>query len=583
MRSDLDLLRAYEPVVRFNEGELFFPASVEDYVACCTLLERVRGEDPRVVLDQGEVTLERLTEVDAQRSGPGLYLRFVDEPFSRLASMRWRRRSDRPRFRHADRLARVGVLSRIIDALMRVSLFFRGTVARGTEAAAETQYREQMRADHHPYYGRVVRSAGYVALQYWFFYAFNDWRSRVYGVNDHEADWEQVVVYLAERADGSLQPSWVVFSAHDESGDDLRRRWDDPDLDLVGEHPVVFAGIGSHSGAYVRGEYLTTFDPPAFPRVVRALRSVTRTLLPWTRNQPDAGVGVPYVDYARGDGLSIGPAQDREWSPMIIDDDTTWVVDYRGLWGNDTADPLGGERGPAGPRYERSTEVRHSWGDVIGWSGLAKVAPNAEVAVELVGRRLEELSIESRAVDGEIEAERTALRADVASGVAVPPSREQHLDELVSRRVGLHDEGRRLGARLSNPPPTPGPHDHLHHRRLPTDDDTRARRRVLSIWSALSTPVILGVLALLFIPGLSTPVLSTIVTWLFVLLLVEALARRNLFNFLATLAVIVIVVLAVIAIGGLAFASGWQTPVAVCLSAFAFDQLVVNLRELTLA
>ena len=273
MRSDLDLLRAYEPVVRFNEGELFFPASVEDYVACCTLLERVRGEDPRVVLDQGEVTLERLTEVDAQRSGPGLYLRFVDEPFSRLASMRWRRRSDRPRFRHADRLARVGVLSRIIDALMRVSLFFRGTVARGTEAAAETQYREQMRADHHPYYGRVVRSAGYVALQYWFFYAFNDWRSRVYGVNDHEADWEQVVVYLAEQADGSLQPSWVVFSAHDESGDDLRRRWDDPDLDLVGEHPVVFAGIGSHSGAYVRGEYLTTFDPPAFPRVVASMLS----------------------------------------------------------------------------------------------------------------------------------------------------------------------------------------------------------------------------------------------------------------------------------------------------------------------
>ena len=45
---------------------------------------------------------------------------------------------------------------------------------------------------------------------------------------------------------------------------------------------------------------------------------------------------------------------------LSLADDTTWVVDYRGLWGNDTADPLGGERGPAGPRYERSTEVRHS-------------------------------------------------------------------------------------------------------------------------------------------------------------------------------------------------------------------------------
>ena len=29
--SDLDLLTAYEPVVRFTEGELFFPTSVEEY------------------------------------------------------------------------------------------------------------------------------------------------------------------------------------------------------------------------------------------------------------------------------------------------------------------------------------------------------------------------------------------------------------------------------------------------------------------------------------------------------------------------------------------------------------------------
>ncbi|MDX2379007.1 MAG: hypothetical protein QNM02_04525, partial [Acidimicrobiia bacterium] len=69
---------------------------------------------------------------------------------------------------------------------------------------------------------------------------------------------------------------------------------------------------------------------------------------------------------------------------------------------------------------------------------------------------------------------------------------------------------------------------------------------------------------------------------LFVLLLVEAVARRNLFNFLATLAVIVFVVLAVIAVAGLAFAYGWQTTVAACLSVFAFVLLVVNLRELTL-
>lgn len=54
-----------------------------------------------------------------------------------------------------------------------------------------------MRTDHHPYYGRVVRAGGYIALQYWMFYPFNDWRSRIYGVNDHEADWELLVIVVA--------------------------------------------------------------------------------------------------------------------------------------------------------------------------------------------------------------------------------------------------------------------------------------------------------------------------------------------------------------------------------------------------
>ncbi len=209
--EDLGLLRAYEPVLRLTDGELFLPAAVEDYVACCELLEHVAGESARVVAGQGELTLDRLADLGARVSGPGQFLRFVDAPFSWWEAAQWRRRSDRPKFRQANRLARVGLLSRIVDALMRMSLFFRGSVARGTQAAAEVKYRQRMRTDHHPYYGRVIRGAGYVALQYWMFYAFNDWRSRVYGVNDHEADWEQVIVYLAEQPDESLLPSWVVF------------------------------------------------------------------------------------------------------------------------------------------------------------------------------------------------------------------------------------------------------------------------------------------------------------------------------------------------------------------------------------
>ena len=102
-------------------------------------------------------------------------------------------------------------------------------------------------------------------MQYWFFYAMNDWRSSFGGVNDHEADWEQVTVFLvpcddaqgaAQTPDGSdvLRVGWVAFSSHDETGDDLRRRCDDPDITWVDHtHPVVYAGAGRIPAPTCRG------------------------------------------------------------------------------------------------------------------------------------------------------------------------------------------------------------------------------------------------------------------------------------------------------------------------------------------
>lgn len=579
--ADLDLLVAYEPIVRFTAGELFLPASVEDYVAQCQLLEHVPSRRSKVLLDRGEVTLEKLAAEGARHPGAGQFLRFVSNPFGWTEQLRWSRRPGRPRFRAAGRLARVGVLSRVVDALMRMSLFFRGSVARGTQAAAETRYREQMRADHHPYYGRVVRGRGYVALQYWYFYVFNDWRSRAYGVNDHEADWEQVIVYLAEQPDGPPRPSWVVFSAHDETGDDLRRRWDDPDLSLIGDHPVVHAGLGSHSGAYLAGEYLTTFEAPAFHGLIRVFRRISRTLLPWTRDQEHAGVGIPYVDYARGDGVSIGPGHDREWIPVLIDDQTPWVFDYRGLWGNDTEDRFGGERAPAGPRYERSGTVRSSWGDPVGWSGLAKVAPNRDAAAELVRVRLEELIADDEVVSGEIDHLQSRLRADVASGISITDAEERRLAGRVAHRVELHDERRRLDALLSEPPRPARPHDHLRHRKLPSAQPPAGRRRILAMWSALSTPLILAFVGVAFLPHGSLTVIGSASFAVFAVFAIEAIARSNLVRFLVTLVVLGVLIAVGTTLAGLTVFFGWQTTVAVCLFGLAGLLLVNNLRELS--
>ena len=112
--------------------------------------------------------------------------------------------------------------------MLRLSLLLRGRVPGGTAAAAEQTYRSQADPDSCPYYGRVTRDRGFVALQYWFLYAMNDWRSTFGGVNDHEADWEQVTIFLPDPPDQSARPAWVAFSSHDETGDDLRRRRETP-------------------------------------------------------------------------------------------------------------------------------------------------------------------------------------------------------------------------------------------------------------------------------------------------------------------------------------------------------------------
>ena len=330
--DDLCLLQAFEPVIRFTAGELFLPTAIEPYVARCAMWEVDQDGTARRLVAEGELTIERLVDEAAARQGADLSLRFVTEPLGRRAYRQWRKRPGRPEFHSGGRFGQVGLLSRSLDAVFRLGLLLRGTVPGGLAAAAEQTYRNELDSRHHPYYGRVVRDGGYVVLQYWFFYAMNDWRSGFGGANHHEADWEQVTVYLVEGADGECRPAWVAFSAHDEVGDDLRRRWDDPELVHVGDHPVVFAGAGSHSGAFVAGEYVTVVNPPHSLRgVFRVLRAIASVVTPWSRGEIARGVGVPFVDYARGDGETFGHGQASPWTPVLIDDKTRWVEGYRGF------------------------------------------------------------------------------------------------------------------------------------------------------------------------------------------------------------------------------------------------------------
>ncbi|GIH06905.1 hypothetical protein Rhe02_49720 [Rhizocola hellebori] len=552
------LVRRFEPVLHFTEGEMFFPMRVDDYLRRAALWSFSSADDPATLLvDHGSLDSEALAAAALAHPDWPLFLRYAPRSLQRRELRAWRRRADRPRFTGVSRLAAVGMLGRIIDSGMRLSLTLRGKVPGGLTAAAQQQYALTTPV-RDAYHAHVSTDGGYVIIQYWFLYAMNDWRSSFSGVNDHESDWEQVTIYLvpargepAQTAQ-DLQVGWVAFSAHDEVGDDLRRRADDPDLGWVeGTHPVVNVGAGSHSGAYLAGDYLVRIQPPALARIFSAVSRVRALVFPWTRNRPSLGVGIPYVDYRRGDGTRIGPGSRRPWTAILIDSQTPWVRDFRGLWGLDTADPFGGERAPAGPRYERAGLVRASWADPVAWAGLDKVPATPAAQAMANAARVAELDGIIAELNEQIAESQTELRGTAAGMEVLPPamtaarrgrdsagtrlaSQEQAIAGLRERRREAASERDQL-SQVRHDTLTRPPHAHLRHRATP--DTTMSTGALLRFWSGASLSVLLALLglALLFERG---SLLMTCALAVVVVTAVEAILRGRMLVFLLGLAII---------------------------------------------
>ena len=548
----LTLARRFEPVVRYTEGELFLPMPVERYVEAAALFRRRQGQKtPELVAPATKINLSTLVSYAGHGDGTDLELHFVDKPLSRAAYRRWRHRPDRPRFHGGSPFAMVGMFGRLVDSIMRFSLIVRGKVPGGFAAAAHVRYQEAG-ALAPTYYVRAVRDAGYLVLQYWFFYAMNDWRSTFSGVNDHEADWEQITLFLTEPDDGGDPDlAWVAFSAHDEVGDDLRRRIDDPDLQLVDRtHPVVHAGAGSHSGAYLAGDYIVSVSPPAVEKLTRRWRRFVRMITPSMSTRERPGIGLPFIDYRRGDGPSVGPGTERTWTAVAIDEDTPWVRDYRGLWGYDTRDPFGGERAPAGPRYERDGSTRLAWDRPVAWAGLDKVPPTGGDELAALQRRAGDVEIELGAAQVRLVEEIGRLRSlhegtralavegapAAASYVAAQATVAATRDEIAS----LTAEQQAVSRALVTPLPPEPVHAHLRHRALPDQDVLRPTRWTLRLWAAISVSVLLLAVAALIMYGASLGVTGAIGI-IIVVAGIEALIRGRLLPFLAGVVIIVLI------------------------------------------
>jgi hypothetical protein len=181
---------------------------------------------------------------------------------------------------------------------------------------------------------------GKLALQYWFFYVFNDFN------NLHEGDWEMVqLVFDARDARESLgeEPVEVGYSSHEgaEQAD-----WGDDKLEIVdGTHPVVFPAAGSHANKLGDALYLGS--------------------------SAEAGIG---CDDTRGPHVELRPAV--RTIPSNADSAQAafpWIA-FEGRWGELQEAFF---NGPTGPNLKRQWTEPIEWSE--GWRPRSYAVPTAGI------------------------------------------------------------------------------------------------------------------------------------------------------------------------------------------------------------
>lgn len=260
-----ELAEKYAPTLHFHSGEELYPVDVEYFISNSNLNESVGGTG---VLISSNPTASSLG--DYSSTSRSFYLD------NRLGTI-----NDR----------------RIID-----------------------EYKKSEATLGYTVYSHVTANASRIAIQYWFFYVFNEGT-----YNSHEGDWEMIEVIL----DTDLNPVSVAYSQHEQG---QKATWSQVEKD--GDSPAAYVAKGSHAN------YFRSY-------------------------QGKMGAAQDLVD---GNGKVLRPG---DYELKVLGEkgagehsaSQNWI-DYSGRWGDwgdQTSEALG-QRGPLGPGYRMDGEM---------WAGLS--------------------------------------------------------------------------------------------------------------------------------------------------------------------------------------------------------------------
>lgn len=206
----------------------------------------------------------------------------------------------------------------------------------------------RINADHpSTVYAHVARDSQYpgeLALEYWFFYIFNDYN------NTHEGDWESIrLVFDVTTPEAALatDPTAVGYSQH---GGAERARWGDAKLELVdGTHPVVYPAAGSHANKFGQRLYLGRgSEGLGCDDTTRPQAAITPKVAYVPMSQADYLTDYPWLAFQGRWGERqrsffdgpTGPNMKASWTAPIQDAENTWRDDS-------TVVPAGALLGPS--------------------------------------------------------------------------------------------------------------------------------------------------------------------------------------------------------------------------------------------